>query len=396
MPDVVLFRIRNRILLTTSHLYLGSLLLCFALFMIGGNFFRFIPLPPFPSHFSLLEPLLYLLSVPLYFAALRKSHLLVGIIVLSSLYGTCLHGFHLTSVLYSLKLIGMISSGCAIGDALYRLGAKRNTGLKYFLWTFVGVLIFGGIIFLFFPEASRFFTLLEKYGIHFTGDPHSHRFISPFFDPNYYSAIACIPLILAAHFRKWTLFFLFFISIFLSFSRSGIATCCLLLLVIYRPKICGKDFFLAICCTVFLFLYKEEVATFLHRSIHLFEDPSALARLHTFQIGLSYFLKHPLFGVGYNYLSSSLLEDHQFLTPDSSLLVTLINFGLVPTLCLATFLFLLPLRSKIERTLSLYLAACIFFTSQFNNLLYYPYWLIPIIGIFTFLQRTQDEHSTCA
>jgi O-antigen ligase len=373
MPDLALLRIRNQTLLTARQLYKKCLLGCFILFLVAGNFFRFLP------QISFLEALLYTLGCPLYFLRIRKSQLLILGILLSTCYGALVGGFQLLSFLYSLKLIGMIGTGVALGEAL---GPNRWRGLNYFLYSFVAVLAVGGAIFLFFPEADLFFSLLAKHGIHFFGDPHKRRFISPFFDPNYYGAIACIPLLLAAYMRKWTLFALFFLSILLTFSRSGIATACLLLVPLYRPRL------LFVGLSLLLLLYfQDELLYFLNRTLHLFDDPSTQARLYTFQEGLAQFLKRPLFGIGYNYLPLSV---------DSSLLVTLLCFGAVPTLALFSLLFLIPLGSKIERSLYFYLMICILFTAQFNNLLYYPYWLITMIALFTLLQRTEDEMCSSA
>jgi len=404
MSNLVLFRVGNQRLN-----YSTLLLFTFALFMIGGNFFRFFHLRPFPSHLSAIEALLYLLALPPYFYKIRKSQLLVLAIALSTLYGSFLHGIDLASVLYSFKLIAMIASGVVLGEVLHKkYQGDVDQVSSYFIKIFSWVLFLGIAIFIFFPRAHYFFQLLQNFGIGFLGDPHQRRFISPFFDPNYYSAIASIPLILL-----WTLkekkrghhllFFLFLASIFVSFSRSGIASCILLLFIMGLVHWMGQKVLQArhlLFVALFTFLltfYSQEGLYFFNRLLHIGEDPSALARLITFQQGAAIFFEYPFFGTGYNYLSHLLQNKSSILSIDSSSLSTLVNFGLIPCL---TFLFwgvfwsirsFRRLMHPLFSWLYLYLVISIFFTSQFNNLLYYQYYAIPMIALFTFLLRRERE-----
>ncbi|NGX37242.1 MAG: hypothetical protein K1000chlam2_00396 [Chlamydiae bacterium] len=403
MTDFALLRIRNRPVLTLSSLYHRLVLFLFALFLVGGNFFRLFPLPPFPNHLSIVEIFLYALVLPRYFTRLRKSHFFIVGIVFSSLYGTILNGFDVTSVLYSAKLIAMIATGVVIGDILFQKFSPQQM-MQYFIRIFVLIFLLGCGIFLFFPKAHIFFQFLDVYGVHFSGDPHQRRFISTFFDPNYYSAIACIPLILSWHLRKYSLFFLFLGSIFLSFSRSGIATCGFLLFFMLLSQMLRlkttpfrwKSLYLGLLLII-PFCYSKELLYFLRRSIGLWEDPSALARLQNFQIGLSYFEQHPFFGIGYHYLSSRLFEDFGHLSLDSSLLITLTSFGWIPCLGLAIVGVVWSIKqlarphSSLFIWLYIYVLVCILFTSQFNNLLYFQYWLTPIISLFTFMQKDKNE-----
>lgn len=412
MPDIVLFRIRNQSIISLAGVYHLLLLFSFALFLISGNFFRLFPLYPFPSHLSVVEVALYSLAFPLYFSKLRKSHILALCIIASTLYGSMLHGLHLASVLYSFKLIAMIAAGVAIGESLFRkFGAEIEQCLGYLVRIFVVILFIGIAIFIVFPKAHYFFQFLQNYGIHFTGDPHQRRFISPFFDPNYYSAIACIPLILTWFLGKRITFSLIFMSILLSFSRSGIATAALILILmgvfhwIHQRRPRWGQLFLGItlvaALAAVLAIYSNEFNYFVDRLLHISQDNSAHARLLTFQKGAQFFWHYPFFGVGYNYLSQLLQNEMGILSLDSSLLSTLVNFGLIP--CLAFLLWgvywsVNSFKQKSHPVFSwlyIYLLICIFFTSQFNNLLYYQYWMIPMIALFTYLQRSRDESRIC-
>ncbi|NGX39155.1 MAG: hypothetical protein KR126chlam1_00477 [Chlamydiae bacterium] len=420
MPDAAVFPLRNKPATKVKRLYSSFFLVVFALFMSLGNFFRLFSLPYFPSSFSIIEAALYLFALPIYFAKWRKSQLLFVMIFLSFCYGTLLHGFEEIALLYSLKLIGMITAGVAVGEVLFFLFADEiDLAMRYIIGVFTLVLVIGFVLLLFFPAAQSLFQLLGQYGVKFHGDPHCNRFISSFFDPNYYSAIACIPLLLCWFYRDKSFYFfalalLIFSSILLSWSRSGIATALFLMggmsigalsrlssLSIDLKRLTAGGLYLGLLL-ISPFIFSEEWAIFLSRTFGMFDDPSAYARLQTFQEAWPYLSAHPFFGNGYNYFAALLREEVGILAPDSSMLLTLGNFGAIPTLFFLFFGgiwsvrrgFFQPKKNIFPMNLYfwlyIYMLVCILFTSQFNNLLYYQFWLIPIIAIFTYLDRYQD------
>lgn len=377
MPQQIVLMSRNHRPLTLRALFEAIFLPTFTLFFLFGNFFRLVPIAHFQSHLSVAEGALYALALPVYFLKLRWSQLLVMALCTSTLYGTILHGFEAKSVLYSLKLIGMIASGVVLGEILQRRDATR-----FWIRHFLILLILSTLLLFLFPEAPKLFQLLEGVGVRYFGDPHSRRFISLFFDPNYYAAIACIPLLLSLQQKRHGLALLFFLSILATWSRSGVATA-LFLLFLFALKESKRTSLLLLATLPLCLILPSESGVFFHRLLHLFDDPSALGRVTNLEGGLLLFLKRPLFGCGYNYLIAT-LDDHLFLyAMDSSLLITLINFGLLPTLAAITALLLHTKKSdsRTSRWLYIYLWICILFTSQFNNLLYYPYWLIPMIAM---------------
>lgn len=381
MQDLALLQIRTRPVFLLFGIYRATFLILFALFMVGGNFFRLLPLDRFPSHISLLEVTLYVWAFPLYFAKVRRSFLLITWIVFSCLYGALLHGFDLASSLYALKLIGMIGAGVALGE---QFASRRELG-AFLLKVFGRVVALGYFIFFVFPKAHLFFSLLEGYGVHFHGDPHMRRFISPFFDPNFYAAIACIPLILSWQAKRWPLFGAIFLSIVLTFSRSGIATAFSLLLAMLlsvRWKLNGQGLLFVLLLALPAF-FPQEIFHLIARSVEMGSDPSALARLETFRFAIESFCEHPFFGTGYHYLSSSFYEASGRLSPDASMLILLTDFGLIPVLVMAFGACIWLINHFQRDLLFFYLAICILFTSLFNNLLLYPYWLIPVVAILT-------------
>jgi len=394
MTDIALFRIRGRPIFSLKVGLYRIILFTFALFLVLGQFLRLIPLPFFPSNISLAEVLLYTLTLPLFFCRLRKSMWLFLAISLSTLYGTLLHGFDPGSILYAGKLCAMIMAGVVVGE-IFSENFTQDEVIDFFLKIFALILFLGACIFFVFPKAHHFFSVLDRYGVHFLGDPHQRRFISPFFDPNYYAAICCIPLMMTWIRGKKLLFWLFLASILLTFSRSGIATC--LALLVFQMRKLPILFVLLLFASCFYF---EDLMIFFERFVELKSDPSALARLDTFQTGLKFFWHAPFFGVGYHYLSPLFFLEFGRLAPDSSMLITLIDFGLIPTLAFIAYSLFWSIQQFHQKRgplffwLFLYTVLCIFFTSQFNNLLYYQYWLIPMIALFTFTTRQSVENST--
>ncbi|MDN3507244.1 MAG: O-antigen ligase family protein [Simkaniaceae bacterium] len=381
MADIALFSLRGKAVFSLKAGLHRLILHAFALFLVLGQFLRLIPLPFVPSNISIAEILLYGLTLPLFFSRLRKSMWALLAICLSTLYGALLNGLDVASAFYAGKLCAMIATGVVIGDILAK-NMTQEEMIDYFLRIFLVIFLLGLGIFVVFPKAHQFFALLDQYGVHFIGDPHQRRFISTFFDPNYYAAIACIPLIMTWVRGKKFLFWCFLASILLTFSRSGIATC--LVLLLFQVRKLPVLIFLLLCASCFYF---EELMVFFERILQLGSDPSALARLETFQTGLQFFWQHPFFGVGYHYLSPLFFLEFGRLSPDSSLLITLIDFGLIPTL----FFFAAGLYWTIQQFhkkrgplfywLFFYAVICLVFTSLFNNLLYFQYWLIPMIAL---------------
>lgn len=394
MTDFPLFQMQKRPVLLRLSLYRRAVLGLFALFMLFGNFSRLLGLGHFPSNISVLEVGLYLVALPAYLMRLRKSHLLIVGILLSSLYGALTQGFDVMSSLYALKLIGMIGSGIVIGE-LFRSEEQLTA---FFLRVFQGVLILGVVIFVTFSKADVFFALLKGYGIRFHGDPHMRRFISPFFDPNYYAAIACIPVVLAWHVRRYGFLVLVLASIALTFSRSGITTCGLVLIamILQQRSRLSRWGFALLSFLLIPLGFPKEIDHLARRTLHLVDDPSARARLETFQAALAFFWERPFFGTGYHYLSKNFEEAFGRLSPDSSVLITLIDFGLIPTLVLL-FVALWWSVNHFQRQglfflFYIYVAICILLTSLLNNLLYYPYWFIPVVALLT--RMGGDQHGS--
>lgn len=129
------------------------------------------------------------------------------------------------------------------------------------------------------------------------------------------------------------------------------------------------------------------------------QEGSALLRLESFLIGFDVLQNHPIFGVGYNYgvvfaESRTLVSEHEGVQVgfDSSLLTMAVNFGLVATLGFLILLFrwfrrLWLALARLSEAQSLflliisYLLVTILFSSFFNNILFYQFWLVPVVAL---------------
>ncbi len=406
--------------------FLTFLLGFFSIYLFLGNFTRLIRTELFDNNLSLSEILLYLICFCAYpYTSKLKSKnfslLLLSLSILASnLWGIMLHGFDLKSFIYSIRLIAMIFSATVLGKiAFLRYGNDLISFFHFFLKTYAMTTLLGFLIFFTFISSEGLWVFLKKFHIVFWGDPHIKRFVSPYFDPNFYSAIACIPLLQSLLLRQYTkknnyyfLSFFFLLSILLSWSRSGIATlaflsCCILFSFLKSsqffkiyPSHFGYTIFSLGLLMLLPFFFMDQISFFLDRFLHMNSDDSALGRLFSFQLGWDLFREHPLFGVGYNYLS---IFSTQYSSVDSSLLSTLVYFGLIPFLTAFLLFFFWsynhfhainaikkenPFLHRSFRLFYCYLCIIVFFSCHFNNLLYYQFWLIPMISIFSYFSQS--------
>lgn len=405
----------------------------FWIFIIFGNFFKFIQLPFLSEHALFSEVILYIFS---FWSLVFLKHsikeikelLVLGVLIFCShLYGVILHGFYWESFLYALRLYSMIFTGYVTGKIFFLV---YLTDILIFLHhirrAYVISVIIGCIIFILFPFSNELWILLASYGISFHGDPHELRFVSCYFDPNYFAAIACIPFLFSYFIAKQTLkikdiilsvFFLIFIV--LSWSRSGIMTLGFLLFFLIIEGIRRKGFIvknliinsslLLVFSSVILYFFLDELFYFLNRFFYFIEDKSALSRFNGFKLGWEWFIQRPFFGMGYYFISLHARKEVQLAALDSSLLNTIINFGFIGS----CFLFSKVIKIfynqwkqfnniknrhfllfKVFKWLYIYVLIMIFFTSQFNNCLYYPFWLIPVVSFWVYLNECMEYESS--
>lgn len=410
-----------------EHVLLGV----FAVYLILGNLPRVISAEGFGNYLLLTEALLYLtagvyaLLHPRILAYVLTRFAVVYVVVLTSfLRGVVEFGFDAIPLLFSLRVIAFFFSGGVIALALKRkMRNQLRAVLDYFILVYLGVALLSLTILVVFPNSVHLWGFLSRFGVEFIGDPHRNRLVSTYLDPNFYGAVAVLPFLIGVvAFRhtgrqRYLLFTLLtLLTIVLTVSRTGLAT----LLAVVSVVIIQAFFNLSRRSrlrwgTVLLVppllltalaaspLYLDSVIRVVERTRTVAADPSALARLRSFERGWEVFLEHPLIGIGFDYLSSSMTPMGK-IAVDSSLLVLLIDFGVLATAFLGLLVsaWVLIRFRKFQLThdlfafdtfslLVLYLFVAIVFTSQFNDLLFYQFWVLPMIVLFTYLNSLSKK-----
>ena len=404
-------------------------LVIFSAYLLMGSIPRFISfdgssLPINELVLYLYFSLLFFLIPNLYLKVLRNIAPIISIILFSYLYGLFLNGFDMKSLYYVVRTTFQIIIGVLVGYHIYDLYKDK---IKIFIHDYLNlyliISILSIVILIFFPHAYNFYKFLENFGINFYADPQVNRLISVYLDPNLFAMIISLPIffILADLFNLFRLkliYFIVFFSIclFLTFSRSGIASF-LLLIFIYSIIYFIKSIFhtkrVKINSLYIIALMSVGGLVFLSGFVILSFDQiverlsnstggggSGLLRLESSLLAINAIFENPLFGVGYNYgyvisEERTLVSEHSGVQSgfDSSILTILVNFGLIPSIIL--FFFILRAITSIKTNnqdillywvpLKIYLFVVAIFYSQLNNILFFQFWLIPMISMWTYI-----------
>ena len=395
-------------------------------FLVLGNLSRIVSLPGFSNNLPIVSFILY--GACIVFAILHRRTLTVAlrawpiyiIIIASCFYGTLKNGAETTPIFYAIRLILLTFSSLTSAHIFHRLyGNNLSQVLHILAKIYMAVVIAGFLIYFLFPDSIQLWQMLSQVGIVFNGDPHQRRFYSTYFDPNFYSVIACLPLLICILLYQTSLKIkyigysaILILSLFLAGSRSGIATLAFVILmllveqiflsrrIVLRRRTIGLIGFGIVCFVFLIPLYADNIAVLLTRFSGISDDQSALLRVTSFENGLQILQGAPLLGIGYNYLTVAFRQYSILSSVDSSLLSTAINFGII-----ATAIFLLvcffglnrlykkvklktnspKLASRFTRHLIFYIWFVILFSSQFNNILYYEFWLLPVVMLIGYL-----------
>lgn len=414
---------KSLVILSTSY-WARALSFFYLVFMTFGNLFRVLHLPLFRDNALVSEGFLYLFSfVYLISIKLTKGFyyllLLSGIILASCAYGSIMHEKDPRAFLYAMRLICILFASYALGDMFWnKYGYDIQKFLRSFLIPFILWIVFGFIIYFVFPSLADFWQFLKGHNVLFNGDTHNRRFVTVIFDPNMYGAIVFLPILVSFILYKLSrktkyllLTNVFIVTAVLTWSRSGIFSLFILLMIVLIRAVINKriyfsskfSIFNAFICSLLLFLLPffcfSDFQFFFSRLYNIFDDGSALCRLQSFQTGLSILQEYPLLGIGYNYLPP-FLDGLSFL--DSSILGLLVCFGVFPFSILAfigaTRFFLLKRHINSLRELNpflyeycsvflYYILVTIILSSQFNNVLVFSFWIIPCLSCLIYIGK---------
>lgn len=400
------------------------ILLLTSLFILIGNAGRL------GVSFNLCEIfLVFTLSIFIYKDKIDRNSFIILIsslstVIISILIGVYKFGFQTEGLSYGFRLILHILIIYSVSLSLEEY--SRYYSVEKLLKNYINLYIFLCILSFFilfkFPNSIDLWSTLESIGVKLVSpDPHINRMVSTYFDPNFFGNIILLPLIFSLilfihkkDIKSFISFAILFSCVILSFSRTAILSMFLLILfylityIINNYKKISKGLgliLLIIPCMFIVLLMNEEVTD---RIISRFantnlSDGSTMARFNSYQIGNQIFFEHPILGYGYNFS----LEFQKILRGnigiDSSLQATLINFGFLGfTLLSLIFIFFLTLLfNNIKKITNInkqiiigyiiYLIISVFFLSNFNQLLYYPLWLIPTLSMGMFLYKIKDK-----
>lgn len=397
-----------------------------------GNVPRFLPIGGGRSGILVTELLFYFSALIFLLASLSTLALpieiIVGALVILASYfvGAVQDGYDGTALLYGLRFVLLMASAYSLGIALRRrYGEDLERALsRVFLFPLVIATLIGWVLYFLFPKSEQLWLALRLYGIEFSGDPHEHRLLSSYFDPNYFSVIAVFGVVLALELARVTrarryiacATFLI-ISILFSLSRSGIATLIAVLGIMSLPQLPGLKIAKAylfgsvagIAAVILTYpIYSETVERMASRyfDTNLQYDGSSLARLHVAEQGFAAIRDNFLFGIGFNFVPLHYAPMTAF---DSSLMQVIVTMGAIGGSLFILMLMFFSFRSL--RTLmtsywgggkpfvlaiGAYLFVSVGFASLFNNLLFYQFWFVPVFASMTYLSGAGDRIVTDA
>ena len=198
----------------------------------------------------------------------------------------------------------------------------------------------------------------------------------------------------------YTLSLILLFSLILTISRSGFTTLILYIAItifFFRDlKILSKlnilNFIIFILLIIFLFIYYNLIPDS-YLSKFRFIDESSMPRIDSFLAGINVFQEHPFFGHGYHFSSGSieLARGNWQTNLDSSLQIILIDFGIIGSLIWLLYFLLIVINTvrKLKGEIRIvyikfviYNLICILWASNFNNLVFYNFWLFPNLSLF--------------
>jgi hypothetical protein len=280
--------------------------------------------------------------------------------VIAGLVSLAVNGFPLIASLYLLRFFS------------YSLLLNLKIKPKYLLWLSSGIATLGLLQYIFLPD-TRFLASLNW-------DDHYYRLISTLFDPNFTGIILVLGLILTLFKfpRVWWLYLIQVPALLLTYSRSSYLA--LFAAGFYLAVVKKKmKFFLlgfGILCLMLLALPRPG-----GEGVKLERLFSVTSRLDNYQEGIKLWLKHPVFGLGFNNLRAvrADLISHAAGGLDSSLLFVLATTGIIG---LAAYFNLLKCLWEKNLLLRVSLVALLVH-SLFVNSLFYPWvmiWLWSIVN----------------
>ncbi|MGM8298654.1 O-antigen ligase family protein [Clostridium perfringens] len=289
----------------------------------------------------------------------------------------------------------------------------------FIIKSYLVVSILGIIQIIIWPNSIDYYSFLSKFNIYLLNpDPHINRIISTYLDPNYLSAILIIPinltLILILKEKKKLKFLISFLLLVATLigtvSRSGLIGLAISLGITLTFSMIGVNtkkeivfnkiilllFIILIIIIPIVIYFNLDSSRVLQRIIGFRDDPSAIARFLSWQESFSIIKENKIIGIGYNMLGfyTGNLKTMTSFGVDASLLLIAITTGVIGLILYLFYyikkLYILIRYMKKDKYIFSSLIGIIIASivmSMFNNLLFYPLWIIPFFIVINFSVR---------
>lgn len=403
-----------------------AFLLLTALFVVLGNLPRFVPIAGTFGNLNASELMIYLCAAPILIKNFKRVITSRAVLFLLSIntfslgVGIYHYGLAADAMFYNIRLSAMILSGFAAGVALHWIFRDDIPQLtKAFVITYAAATLISFALLIIYPDSTVLWLKLEQMGIGFSGDPHQFRLVSTYLDPNFYGTIIVLPLLMATLLIQRSSYFAVFlmmvIALLFSFSRSGISLALLAFGCVFGLKMLSTMtqyqrkrisippshvYFLLLSpffVLALIYVFESQIDRMVERFVTTRVDNSALSRVKAFDTGTELIAQHPLLGHGYNFAIQHLKGNVKV---DSSLQMVIISYGLIGTLVtiLAAGLWAWIISSKLKqlasplpyllfRKLTIYTVLTLLWAGHFNQIVFYPFWLLPVLALFFYFDQ---------
>lgn len=310
----------------------------------------------------------------------------------------------MNGITYPIRILLLIYTVHFIGYAYKKNGLSYDNLIDYILKLYVVLCIIGTFQYMFYPVAYDWYNMFWSIGTYkYPVDPHRYRMISTYMDPNFLAACLLTPFALALERfqqgkKKYLVYLIVYaVSIVMTVSRSGIlglAIICIIMLfkIQMNRKTLIINFILILLMAAAVTLMLSRNTRIVDRILNISSDASAMARFNSWTYTIGMFRESPFIGIGYHMYEAFARSSHYFYSSvesgsDSSLILILVSSGIVGTLFFFYFLVgsirrLTRGKMNIKRDGMVYVAviASAVVITNFNNLLFYVFWLLPLLA----------------
>ncbi|WP_338595362.1 O-antigen ligase family protein [Clostridium baratii] len=366
--------------------------------------------------------IIYFLNNKIYFKIRQQKILIIWCLIgaISIIVNAVIYNYAMNEIayggLYCIRFLLYILYTIYVSEFMIINNFTIYKLFKFLINCYLIVAILGIIQIIVWPIAVNFYSILSKMGVYLLNpDPHINRIISTYLDPNYLGAILIIPITLNLILlikEKKKIRNLITLAILCSVligtvSRSALIGLVLSLIITFilimikldstkriliNKKMLILMYVLSIIIPIIVIINLDS-SRLLQRIVMFKDDPSALARFTNWRYSLSIVDNNQLLGIGYNMLGfyTGNTESMTSFGVDASLLLVLITTGIIGLITYVSYYiniikkciyFIKKERYIFSALLGIIISSLVM--SFFNNLLFYPLWMLPFFIVINF------------